>query len=112
MPHLFNEAFRKLTGTKVIRKKKVRESMEVIRLYAFLIFFFIVFYLFWFTADAVIERRPNLDAFRDFFNSIIAGSAVIGFLSRYLVDRDGDGRPDEAVRRKDDDSNDDSEIRD
>ena len=66
--------------------------------------FFIVFYLLWFTADAVISRKPNLDSFRDFFNSVIAGSAVIGFLSRYLVDRDGDGRPDEAVRGKDDDN--------
>ena len=104
MPKLFNKVLRILTGPKFIRKKKVRESMEVIRLYAFLIFFFIVFYLFWFTADAIIERRPNLDAFRDFFNSVIAGSAVIGFLSRYLVDRDGDGRPDEAVKGKDDDN--------
>lgn len=102
MPRIFNKALSVLTGTKIIRKKKVRESMEVIRLYAFLIFFFIVFYLFWFTADAIIERRPNLDAFRDFFNSIIAGSAVVGFLSRYLVDTDEDGRPDEAVRGKDD----------
>lgn len=102
MPRIFNKLLRTLTGTTIIRKKKVRESMEVIRLYAFLIFFFIVFYLFWFTADAIIEYRPNLDAFRDFFNSIIAGSAVIGFLSRYLVDKDGDGRPDEAVKGKDD----------
>lgn len=104
MSKFFDKAFRKLTGTKIIRKKKIRESMEVIRLYAFLIFFFIILYIFWFTADAVIAHRPNLDAFRDFFNSVIAGSAVIGFLSRYLVDRDGDGRPDEAVRRKDDDN--------
>jgi Fe2+ transport system protein B len=104
MPRIFNKLLRALTGTKIIRKRKVRESMEVIRLYAFLIFFFIVFYLFWFTADAVIAHRPNLDAFRDFFNSVIAGSAVIGFLSRYLVDTDEDGRPDEAVRRKDDDN--------
>ena len=103
MSRVFNKIIKTLTGTKIIRKRKVRESMEVIRLYAFLIFFFIVFYLFWFTADAVIAHRPNLDAFRDFFNSVIAGSAVIGFLSRYLVDKDGDGRPDEAVRRKDDD---------
>lgn len=103
MPRFFNKALSVLTGTKIIRKTKVRESMEVIRLYAFLMFFFIVFYLFWFTADAIIEHRPNLDAFRDFFNSIIAGSAVIGFLSRYLVDKDEDGRPDEAVRGKDDD---------
>lgn len=102
MLRIFNKLLRALTGTKIIRKKKVRESMEVIRLYAFLIFFFIVFYLFWFTADAIIQHRPNLDAFRDFFNSIIAGSAVIGFLSRYLVDKDGDGRPDEAVKGKDD----------
>ena len=75
--------------------------MEVIRLYAFLIFFMIALYIFWFTVDAVISHKPNLDSFRDFFNSVIAGSAVIGFLSRYLVDRDG--RPDEAVRGKDDD---------
>jgi len=104
MSRFFDKAFRKLTGAKIIRKKKVRESMEVIQLYAFLIFFFIILYIFWFTADAIIEHRPNLDAFRDFFNSIIAGSAVIGFLSRYLVDTDGDGRPDEAVRGKDDDN--------
>ena len=104
MPRIFNKALSTLTGTKIIRKKKVRESMEVIRLYAFLIFFFIVFYLLWFTADAVISRKPNLDSFRDFFNSVIAGSAVIGFLSRYLVDVDGDGRPDEAVKEKDDDN--------
>lgn len=103
MLRFFTKIIKTLTGTKIIRKKKVRESMEVIRLYAFLIFFFIVFYLCWFTADAIIERRPNLDSFRDFFNSVIAGSAVIGFLSRYLVDTDGDGRPDEAVRGKDDD---------
>ena len=103
MPRIFNKLLRALTGTRIIRKRKVRESMEVIRLYAFLIFFFIFFYLFWFTADAIAERRPNLDAFRDFFNSIIAGSAVIGFLSRYLVDKDNDGRPDEAVKGKDDD---------
>lgn len=103
MSRFFDKAFRKLTGAKIIRKKKVRESMEVIQLYAFLIFFFIVFYLFWFTADAVVSHKPNLDSFRDFFNSVIAGSAVIGFLSRYLVDKDGDGRPDEAVRGKDDD---------
>ena len=105
MTRFFNRVLRTLTGTKIIRKKKVRESMEVIRLYAFLIFFFIVFYLFWFTADAIIDHRPNLDAFRDFFNSVIAGSAVISFLSRYLVDKDEDGRPDEAVRRKGDDDN-------
>ena len=102
MLRFFTKIIKTLTGTKIIRKKKVRESMEVIRLYAFLIFFFIVFYLFWFTADAIIEHRPTLDAFRDFFNSIIAGSAVVGFLSRYLVDVDGDGRPDEAVKGKDD----------
>lgn len=104
MPRIFSRVLRALTGTKIIRKKKVRESMEVIRLYAFLIFFFIILYIFWFTADAIIEHRPNLDAFRDFFNRIIAGSAVIGFLSRYLVDRDGDGRPDEAVKGRDDDN--------
>ena len=104
MLKLFTLLVKRLTGTRIIRKKRVRESMEIIRLYAFLIFFFIMFYLFWFTADAIIEHRPNLDAFRDFFNSIIAGSAVIGFLSRYLVDKDNDGRPDEAVRRKDDDN--------
>lgn len=104
MPRIFNKLLRALIGTKIIRKRKVRESMEVIRLYAFLIFFFIILYIFWFTTDAVIAHRPNLDAFRDFFNSIIAGSAVIGFLSRYLVDRDGDGRPDEAVKGKDDDN--------
>ena len=103
MPRIFNRALSVLTGTKIIRKRKVRESMEVIRLYAFLIFLMIILYIFWFTADAFIERKPNLDAFRDFFNSVIAGSAVISFISRYLVDRDGDGRPDEAVRRKDDD---------
>ena len=103
MPRIFNKLLRALTGTKIIRKRKVRESMEVIRLSAFLSFFFIFLYIFWFTADAIIEHRPNLDAFRDFFNSIIAGSAVIGFLSRYLVDKDEDGRPDEAVRGKDDD---------
>ena len=104
MSRIFNNIIKTLTGTKIVRKRKVRESMEVIRLYAFLIFFFIVFYLFWFTVDAIIEHRPNLDSFRDFFNSIIAGSAVIGFLSRYLVDTDGDGRPDEAVKGKDDDN--------
>ena len=109
MPRIFNKLLRALIGTTIIRKKKVRESMEVIRLYAFLIFFCIILYIYWFTADAIIERRPNLDAFRDFFNSIIAGSAVIGFLSRYLVDVDGDGRPDEAVKGKDDD---DDETRD
>lgn len=103
MPRIFSKIIKVLTGTKIIRKTKVRESMEVIRLYAFLIFFFIILYIFWFTTDAVIAHRPNLDAFRDFFNSIIAGSAVIGFLSRYLVDKDEDGRPDEAVRGKDDD---------
>ena len=103
MPRLFNKELRVLTGARIIRKRKVRESMEVIRLYAFLIFLFIILYIFWFTADAIIEHKPNLDAFRDFFNSIIAGSAVIGFLSRYLVDKDGDGRPDEAVKGKDDD---------
>lgn len=104
MLRFFTKIIKTLTGTKIIRKKKVRESMEVIRLYAFLIFFFIVFYLLWFTADAVISRKPNLDSFRDFFNSVIAGSAVIGFLSRHLVDKDEDGRPDEAVRRKDDEN--------
>lgn len=104
MTRFFNRALRTLTGTKIIRKKKVRESMEVIRLYAFLIFFMIALYIFWFTADAVVSHKPNLDSFRDFFNSVIAGSAVIGFLSRYLVDADGDGRPDEVVKRKDDDN--------
>lgn len=104
MPRIFNKLLMALTGTRIIRKKRVRESMEVIRLYAFLIFLMIILYIFWFTADAIIEHKPNLDSFRDFFNSIIAGSAVIGFLSRYLVDRDGDGRPDEAVKGKDDDN--------
>lgn len=103
MSRIFNKIIKTLTGTKIIRKRKVRESMEVIRLYAFLIFLMIILYIFWFTADAFIEQKPNLESFREFFNSVIAGSAVIGFLSRYLVDRDGDGRPDEAVRRKDDD---------
>ena len=102
MPRIFNKLLRVLTGTKIIRKRKVRESMEVIRLYAFIIFMMIFLYLFWFTIDAIVSH-PDLESFREFFNSVIAGSAVIGFLSRYLVDRDGDGRPDEAVRRKGDD---------
>ena len=55
MPRIFNKALSVLTGTKIIRKKKVRESMEVIRLYAFLIFLMIILYIFWFTADAFIE---------------------------------------------------------
>lgn len=103
---VFNKIIRKLTGTKIIHKKHVRESMEVIRLYAFLIFLMIILYIFWFTADAVLESKPNLDSFRDFFNSVIAGSAVIGFLSRYLVDTDNDGRPDAAVRKDDDETRD------
>lgn len=102
MLKLFTLLVNQLTGTRIIRKKRVRESMEVIRLYAFLIFLMIILYIFWFTADAFIERKPNLESFREFFNSVIAGSAVIGFLSRYLVDKDNDGRPDEAVKRKDD----------
>lgn len=69
--------------------------MEVIRLYAFIIFMMIFLYLFWFTIDAIVSH-PDLESFREFFNSVIAGSAVIGFLSRYLVDADGDGRPDAA----------------
>lgn len=104
MTRFFTKIIKTLTGTKIVRKRKVRESMEVIRLYAFLIFLMIFLYIFWFTVDAVVSHKPNLDSFRDFFNSVIAGSAVIGFLSRYLVDRDGDGRPDEAVRGKDNDN--------
>lgn len=103
MLKLFTLLVKQLTGTRIIRKKRVRESMEVIRLYAFLIFLMIILYIFWFTADAFLERKPNLESFREFFNSVIAGSAVIGFLSRYLVDKDNDGRPDEAVKGKDDD---------
>lgn len=95
---IFSKALRKLTGARIIKKKKVRESMEVIRLYAVLIFFFIV----WFTVDAVINHKPDLEEFREFFNSVIASSAVIGFLSRYLIDTDNDGRPDAAIKEKDD----------
>lgn len=99
---IFSKALRKLTGARIIKKKKVRESMEVIRLYAVLIFFFIVFFIFWFTVDAVINHKPDLEEFREFFNSVIASSAVIGFLSRYLIDTDNDGRPDAAIKEKDD----------
>ena len=95
---IFSKALRKLTGARIIKKKKVRESMEVIRLYAVLIVFFIV----WFTVDAVINHKPDLEEFREFFNSVIASSAVIGFLSRYLIDTDNDGRPDAAIKEKDD----------
>ena len=96
-----NRFFKRIFSTKIIRKKKIRESMEVIRLYAFIIFMMIFLYLFWFTIEAIVSH-PDLESFREFFNSVIAGSAVIGFLSRYLVDADGDGRPDAAASKKED----------
>lgn len=53
-------------------------------------------------ADWWIAGKPNLAEMRQFLSTMLSGAAVaaIGFCARWLVDKDGNGVPDEAEEKE------------
>lgn len=91
-----------------LAKKKVRESMQVIRLYAFLVFLLILLFIGGWGYNAYISGRFDLPIFNSFFANLIspAGVATITLISVFLIDKNHDGRPDAGERRIENDNKD------
>lgn len=81
---------------KFLAKKKVRESMQVIRLYALLVFLLILLFIGGWGWNAYISGKFDLPIFNSFFANLIspAGVATITLISVFLIDKNHDGRPD------------------
>lgn len=75
-------------------------AMKYIIWYAFFLALCAVMYIIMLLADWYIAGRPNLAEMRQFISTMLSGAAVaaVGFCARWLVDKDGDGVPDEAER--------------
>ena len=75
-------------------------AMKYIIWYAFFLALCAVLYIIMLLADWYIAGRPNLAEMRQFISTMLSGAAVaaVGFCARWLVDKDGDGVPDEAER--------------
>ena len=75
-------------------------AMKYIIWYAFFLAFCAGLYIVMLLADWYITGRPNLAEMRQFVSTMLSGAAVaaVGFCARWLVDRDGDGVPDEAQK--------------
>lgn len=77
-----------------------RAAMRYIRWYALFLILCAVLDVVMLLADWWIAGKPNLAEMRQFLSTMLSGAAVaaIGFCARWLVDRDGDGVPDEAQK--------------
>lgn len=75
-------------------------AMKYIIWYALFLALCAGLYLIMLMADWYATGRPNLSEMRQFISTMLSGAAVaaIGFCARWLVDRDGDGVPDEAQK--------------
>lgn len=75
-------------------------AMKYIIWYAIFLAFCAGLYIVMLMADWYITGRPNLAEMRQFVGTMLSGAAVaaVGFCARWLVDRDGDGVPDEAQK--------------
>lgn len=75
-------------------------AMKYIIWYALFLALCAGLYLIMLMADWYVTGRPNLSEMRQFISTMLSGAAVaaIGFCARWLVDRDGDGVPDEAQK--------------
>lgn len=74
--------------------------MRYIVWYAFFLALCAGLYIVMLLADWYTNGRPNLAEMRQFMGTMLSGAAVaaVGFCARWLVDKDGDGVPDEAER--------------
>lgn len=77
-----------------------RAAMRYIRWYALFLTLCAALDVVMLLADWYTTGRPNLSEMRQFLSTMLSGAAVaaIGFCARWLVDRDGDGVPDEAQK--------------
>ena len=81
-------------------KTTKKAAMKYIIWYALFLALCAGLYLIMLMADWYATGRPNLSEMRQFISTMLSGAAVaaIGFCARWLVDRDGDGVPDEAQK--------------
>lgn len=81
-------------------KTTKKAAMKYIIWYALFLALCAGLYLIMILADWYAAGRPNLQEMRQFISTMLSGAAVaaIGFCARWLVDRDGDGVPDEAQK--------------
>lgn len=77
-------------------------AMRYIVWYAFFLALCAVLDVAMLLADWWIAGRPNLAEMRQFLGTMLSGAAVaaVGFCARWLVDKNGDGVPDEAEEER------------
>lgn len=75
-------------------------SMRYILWYALFLIFCAFLYIAMLLADWIATGKPNVQEMRQFISTMLSGSAVaaIGFVCRWVVDKDGNGTPDEAEK--------------
>lgn len=81
------------------RKKKKqnrtnRKPMFLINFFAIMFSLLIIVYVIAWILDAIYTLVPKLSEFRNFINSFIGMTLVVGFIATYLYDKNGDGVPD------------------
>lgn len=79
-----------------------RAAMRYIRWYALFLALCAMLDVVMLLADWYATGKPNLSEMRQFLSTMLSGAAVaaIGFCARWLVDKDGNGVPDEAEEKE------------
>lgn len=75
-------------------KSNNRKPMVLINFFAIMFSLLIIVYVVAWILDAIYTLVPKLSEFRNFINSFIGMTLVVGFIATYLYDKDGDGVPD------------------
>lgn len=91
-----------------IRSPNIQQgAMRYIKWYALLLVFCCTIYLTAWCVDWYIVGKPDLIEIRNFIHEIASASwiAVVGFICKALVDKDGDGIPDEFEKQDDTNQN-------
>ena len=76
------------------RKRRTQKSMLLIDFFAVMFILLIIVYVVAWILDALYTLVPKLTEFRNFINSFIGMTLVVGFLSTYLHDGNNNGIPD------------------
>lgn len=80
------------------RKRRTQKAMLLIDFFAVMFILLIIVYVVAWVLDAIYTLVPKLTEFRNFINSFIGMTLVVGFLSTYLHDGNNNGIPDMVER--------------
>lgn len=81
-------------------KRRDKDSMKIIKWSLMYLLFCMLLYLAMTLYEWVVTGHANLTEFRQYITAIGGLTIAIKFFSDYLVDKDGDGVPDQANKER------------